>query len=198
MIEELFVALNLAANSVNPVLVPDVFSTGHSHGQYVFYAAADKAHGIDEQSPKKINENTMKVSFIVDVSFEEDTFNVATAEIEDVKSRLARGSKYEQFRENIQMNGPGGFLDVLEAPIVLLPIEAGDNWASWIYGSQHLNAEPSLRVSFQAVEGNRTVSIKAYSVSDDFTLEEIIEHWQTLVDKYRDMPMKIFTGSPVE
>lgn len=199
MLEELFIALNLAANATNPALLPDVITAKESHGQYLFYAAADKAHGIDEFSPDKINANLLKVSFTVDVSFEVDTRRVAMSEIDDVKSRLAQGEQYERVRENVEMDGPGSFLDAFDSRIVLLPIDSGENWASWIYGSQHSPKMPaSVSVWYQAVEGERTLSINAYSISDDYTLEEIVEHWQSLVDKYQDIPKQVFSGAPVD
>lgn len=199
MLDELFIALNLAATAANPALVPDVFTVKESHGQYLFYAAADNKHGIDEFSSDKINANKLKVSFTVDVSFEADTRRVAMADIADVTARIAQGEQYERFRENVEMEGPGSFLDAFDARIVFLPISAGDNWASWIHGAQHSSNTPaSLSIWFQMVEAERTLSINAYSISDDYSLEELMEHWQTLVDQYRDIPMQEFTGSPVD
>lgn len=197
MLDELFIALNLAANAGNPAHLPDVISVREARGEYLFYAAADKAHGIDELSPGKINANTLKVSFTVDVSFEADTRRVAMAEIADVNSRLAQGEQYDRYREEVEMEGPGSFLDAFDSRVVLLPIESGENWASWIYGSQHNPSQSaSFNVWYQAVNGERTMSINAYSISDDYTLEEIMEHWQGLVDKYSDMPMQVFSGAP--
>ena len=199
MFDDLFIALNLAATAANPALLPDVISVRESQGQYLFYAAADKAHGIDELSPEKINANTLQVSFTVDVNYEEGIRRVAQSDIDDVKSRLAQGEQYERFREDVEMDGPGSFLDAFDSNIVLLPIESGENWASWIYGAKHRQNMPaSLSVWYQAVEGERTLSINAYSISNDYTLEEIVEHWQSLVDKYRDMPMRVFAGAPVD
>jgi len=199
MIDELFIALNLAVSAANPALVPDVFTVKESHGQYLFYAAADKKHGIDEFSPNKINANLLKVSFTVDVSFEEDTHRVATSDIADATARIAQGEEYERFRENVEMEGPGSFLDAFGASIVFLPISSGENWASWIYAAKHSASAPaSLSLWYQSIEGDRTLSINAYSISDDYTLEELIEHWQTLVEDYRDIPMTVFTGSPVD
>lgn len=198
MLDELFVALDLDADATNPVLMPDVFSTGHSHGEYLFYAAADKLHGIDELSPNKINENTMKASFYVEVSFQADTHGVASHEIEQAKTFLARGESYESVRERVEMDGPASFLEAFDQEIVFLPIEAGENWASWVLADGIGSGDPSLRVRHQAVEGERTLTIQAYLTSDDFTLADMLEHWQTLVDKYRHIPMRVFTGSPVE
>jgi len=199
MLEDLFVALNLAVSASEPALVPDVFTGKESHGQYLFYAAADKAHGIDEFSPDKINANRLKVSFSVDVSFEQDTRKVALSEISDVRTRLDNGERYENVRDEVEMEGPGSLLDAFDSRIVLLPIDAGENWASWIYGAQHSARMPaSLSLWYQAVEGDRVLSINAYSISDDYTLEELMEHWQTLVENYRDIPMQVFTGAPVE
>jgi len=197
MHDDLFIALDLAANAENPAQVPDIDSVRDSNGEYLFYAAADKAHGISQSDPEKLGPNR-KIIFMVEVSFEEDIQRVAKAEIDVAKTRLSvKYGGYEHHREDVEMDGPGSFLDAFESNPVLLPIEAGENWASWIYGIQVGNSEPSLRVTYQAVEGDRTLSIYAYSQSDDFTLEEIIEHWQSLVDKYRDMPMRVFTGAPV-
>lgn len=199
MLNDLFVALNLAATAANPAFLPDIISVRESQGQYLFYAAADKAHGVDELSPKKINANTLRVSFTVDVNFEDGIRSVALSEISDVKNRLANGEQYERYRENIGMEGPGSLLDAFEAKVVLLPIESGDNWASWIYGAKlSANQPPSLSVWYQAVEDERTLTVNAYSISDDYSLEEIVEHWQGLVDKYKEMPMQVFTGAPVD
>jgi len=55
-----------------------------------------------------------------------------------------------------------------------------------------------LSIRYQAVEEDRTLTINAYSVSDDYTLEELMEHWQSLVDQYSDIPMQVFSGAPVE
>ncbi|MFK8083501.1 MAG: hypothetical protein AB8B97_24740 [Granulosicoccus sp.] len=86
MLDELFIALSLAGNAGNPALLPDIITMKEPHGEYLFYAAADEAHGIDPTEPEKINANLLKVSFIVDVSFQEDTRRVALADIDDVKS----------------------------------------------------------------------------------------------------------------
>ena len=199
MLEELFIAVNLAAASASPVFLPDAITNKESHGEYLFYAAADAANGIDQYSAGKINAHKLKVSFVVDVSFESDTRRVALSEIADAKKRMATGARYDDLRDDIAMEGPGSFLDSFDSRVVILPIDSGENWASWIYGSMHQATGPaSIAVWYQAVEGDRTLSINAFSVSDDYTLEELVEHWQSLVDRYRDIPMQVFTGAPVD
>jgi len=101
MLDELFIALSLAANAANPAHLPDVITQEESYGQYFFYVAADKAHGIDQFSTDKINAQTLKVRFTVDLSFHPDTRKVALAESPLVRTGRA-GSLQQSIMQGCQ------------------------------------------------------------------------------------------------
>ncbi|MFK7889456.1 MAG: hypothetical protein AB8B63_01475 [Granulosicoccus sp.] len=92
------------------------------------------------------------------------------------------------------LNLPVSTIDLTPSLCDLASVDI-DEVAPWLEGESLV---PSLSIHYQAVEAERTLSINAYTISDDYTLEELMEHWQTLVDKYRDIPMQVFTGASVD
>ena len=201
MLGELIVVLNLAATATEPALLPDVISKREPQGEYLFYVAADKAHGIDVEAPNKVDGNEARLVFTVDVSFEENQRHIALDEMETTREIEARGERYSRFQQNIESHSASEMLegfDAYDPPIVWLPIDSGEQWASWLYVSRHNESRPaSMVLRYQAVQEDRTLTVRAITQGDDYTVEEMMAHWQTLVEAYRDMPMQRFSGAEV-
>ena len=218
-VTDLFVAINIAATSNNPLLSEEVFTAHDPLGEYVFYAASDK-RATDNRSDEelgilesfrlkkklnnpRINLNKAKFLFEVSVYFEEDAYRVASEEIKEMQ--LDGGDTYALV---------DGYLNIDKLTVkkyfskyfpemnsYMVKGGAGDNWASWInfYKPEAIGgsagSEHSMNFWYKKIEGKRTLEITAFCKSDDCVIGDMHKHWTSLVEAYKNMPMNHFKGA---
>ena len=71
-----------------------------------------------------------------------------------------------------------------------LPIASGPGWASWIDASEYKDGLTVIGVRFKRVKDNKVLQINgANSGRADLTIGEFIRHWESLVEKYSQIPL---------
>ncbi|GAA0398501.1 hypothetical protein GCM10009133_04170 [Cocleimonas flava] len=210
MIPNLIVIFSISTISTNVATVEDLFIGREPQGEYIYYLEANKSAALNQQkknslinadiksnkpkaSSRIIDANTYKLMFEVSTSFENDTKNIALSYIKDMKNNPERYSTLKSLLENKTAKDVFELID-LKTGEYILPIESNKNSASWIEFS-HFNPSDqnySMHIRFMKVEDERTLEIRGHNKFNELTIGELYSHWNKLVTKYENTPMKKF------
>jgi len=78
----------------------------------------------------------------------------------------------------------------------MMPISSNENSASWFeFNAPHPDDNDqsySMSTNFVKVEDDRTLKIIGHNRFKELTIGELYSHWDKLVTKYENIPMKKF------
>lgn len=210
MLPELVIVFSLPPTGLEPQQIPELFTNRESNGEYFYHVeAAAGDMSIDE--PGKVNavwtEDYVEDGlgrFEVSVNFNPRYYDFALDQLQDNarQPRLRNPGNYfdDGDRQHIgekSATDAMAMYDTVEP--VWLPIARGENWGSWMELHYRTHEDYAyMSVVYNKVDQGRVIDIRGIVYHEETTINEFIDHWQSLIDRYADIPMNRFTGAPVD
>ncbi len=206
----MFIAYNIPPDSKNPALAEDIFSDKEPYGDYFYYVACDDeavvqtggqqsslaSRDSDENAcinGARVHESTCVVLHEVSVAFQKESLSYAQSVIDDELS-----DSYDNFN-NIRGPLQADSMSVKEFmaltpqfPKIQLQLANGDDWAAFVVFEQ---SDINALFLFLKVSDGRAIKVLTRCTSIEHNIGELIEPWGELVEKYKDMPLTVFSGA---
>lgn len=210
MLPELFIVFTMAPSAQEPKLLHDVFTNRESTGEY-FYHVEAASGDMSAEEPGKVSGNWPEDfvedglgGFEVSVNFEPSYVKFAQDQLVD-NARIPRlkipGNYFDtgdrQYIGEKSATDAMAMYDTREP--VWIPIARGDNWGSWME-LHYRSGEDYAYMSavYNKVEEGRVIDIRGSLFHEESTVNEFVDHWQSLIERYENIPMNRFSGAPVE
>jgi len=209
MLPELIIVFTLASPEARPALADELFVGPVFDGQYYLHVEAARAsmHSdhpdkIDRvsQDPEKMDEGL--AVFEVQVNFEAQSVALARKEIGLYSGYLSDGNNasYGNDRQWIGSKTGEEVFDFYEADGgTLVPIAATQDSASWLEVSRYRpHGYTDMWIVYKQIDGERVLEISGNVTSDEITADELKGKVDELIEQFKDLPIRRYTGSVVE
>ena len=189
-----FVACDIEPEGEPPASVEDVFTRREPFGEYLFHAAGDQ-NSRDSTDPRKIDGSVQRAGLEVCISPEPSTVELAGTDVEYVRDLGEDGDRYRPSVHGSRT--PDGVMALYGGTGgVLLPIDHGNRWASWVDASRYsMTSKTLLRVVHKRLDGEGVVEILGYARGEAVIVEDLVAGWRELMARYGNMSMRPLSGA---
>ena len=207
----MFIAYNIPPDSLNPAMVDDVLADKIPYGEYYYYVAChedDVVQGHGKQSDlaslnreenacidgARVKDSGRIFVHEVLVGFHEGHLEYGQSIVDELHS--VKYDNFSFFREHLNADARpiGDFIDKSSpSASKQYQMEKGEGWATIV--TLQNNENMCAEFEFVEVANSRLIQIRTRCGSPGIIVGDLVNPWLDLIAKYKNMPMKIFTGA---
>lgn len=210
----LFIAVNEPADTVTPAYFEEIIADDEPAGEYFIYAASNreavsnkpegwdllqerlKERGFPERFDRILSQST-SVLFTAKVSYSSFWLEQVRDDIEAQRQQTGVDT-YDIYARSLSFDKLTMQAVTDQFPKIhnsLVREGIGDDWNATVKFSLNKGESSFIKFEFEQITSTRVLTVSALLKDSSLVIGDVHAHWKALVDKYRDMPDKEFSGA---